>query len=64
MSSTIGGDDKEGHDLDDAEKDRLEATLRRDARVAWENGDGRGRQKKLARATEVSRRKAKRADHH
>jgi hypothetical protein len=64
MSSTIGGDDPEHHDLSAEEKDRLERRLRDEARLLQRQGDQRERRRRLDRAVEISRRKAKRADHH
>lgn len=64
MASTIGGDDQQ-HDLMAEEKDQLEKKLRADARELLK----KPKQKKqrnalLNQASEISRRKSKRAEHH
>lgn len=63
MSSTIGGNDPD-HDLSDAEKNRREPELRKQAREAMKKKQKKVRDKLLARANEISRAKSKRADHH
>ncbi len=63
MSSTIGGEDIK-HDLSSAEKDRLEQELRAEARRLLKAGKNRKRKSLLNQASEISRRKSGRADHH
>jgi len=63
MSSTIGGEDI-NHDLATDEKDRLEKELRAEARKLMLTGKKKKRKSLLNQANEISRRKAKRANHH
>ncbi len=55
-----GGDDP-SHDLSEAEKDKEERELREDARKLLGAKFKKERNKKLNRANEISRQKAKRA---
>jgi len=59
-----GDDDAFHHDLTPQEKDGLEAPLRAQARELLQAGDKKARQRKLAQANEISRRKSKRAHQH
>ena len=60
MTATVGGDDP-SHDLSPAEKDRVEKKLREAARKLLGGKNKKERDKKLNRANEISRKKAKRA---
>ena len=60
MTSTMGGDDP-SHELSESEKDREERRLREEARRLLEGKDKKDRTRKLKRANEISRKKAKRA---
>jgi hypothetical protein len=60
MTSDLHGDDPK-YDLGSDEKDSLEAELRKKARDLLRNGKSKERQRILARAVEVSRRKARRS---
>jgi len=60
MSSTLGGEDPL-HDLSPDQKDKEEKKLREEARKLLGSGDRKERLKKLNRANEISREKAKRA---
>jgi hypothetical protein len=60
MASTLGGDDP-SHDLTPEQKDREERKLREEARHLLGGKDKKERNKKLNRANEISRAKAKRA---
>jgi hypothetical protein len=60
MTSTLGGDDP-AHDLPDAVKDKEEARLRKEARALLSGKQRQERARKLSRATEISRRKGRRA---
>ena len=62
MASSLGGDDP-GHDLDPAEKDRVEKQLREEARRLLGGKNKKERNRKLNRANEISRRKSRRAHH-
>jgi len=55
MASSLGGDDP-GHDLDPAEKDRVEKQLREEARRLLGGKNKKERNRKLNRANEISRR--------
>ena len=61
--STLGGDDP-AHGLSPEEIDALEAKLRREARLDRQQNRPREAAKKNHRATNISRRPSKRADHH
>jgi len=63
MSSTIGGEDLH-HDLSTDKKDKLEKDLRAEARKLILKGKKKRRKSLLNQASEISRRKSKRADHH
>jgi len=60
MPSSLGGDDP-FYDLPPEEKDRKERELRREARQMRLRGEEKEGKKKERRATEISRRKSKRA---
>jgi hypothetical protein len=60
MTSTMGGDDP-SHDLSPQEKDKLEKKLREEARKLLGGKNKKDRTKKLNRANEISREKARRA---
>jgi hypothetical protein len=60
MSSTLGGEDP-GHDLSPEEKDKQEKKLREEARKLIGGKNAKERTRKLNRAIEISREKAKRA---
>jgi hypothetical protein len=60
MTSTLGGDDP-SHDLTSEDKDRVERQLREEARKLLGGPNRKERNKKLNRANEISRDKAKRA---
>jgi hypothetical protein len=60
MTSTLGGDDP-SHDLSAEEKDKQERKLREEARKLLGGKHKKERTKKLNRANEISREKAKRA---
>jgi hypothetical protein len=60
MAATLGGDDP-SHDLTPDEKDQEERRLREAARKLLDGRDKRERTKKLNRANEISRTKARRA---
>jgi len=60
MAVTLGGDDP-SHDLTPAQKDQEERRLREEARKLLDGKDKRERTKKLNRANEISRTKARRA---
>jgi hypothetical protein len=60
MTSTLGGDDP-SHDLSDSLKDAEEKKLREEARKLLGGKNKKERNKKLNRANEISRKKAKRA---
>ena len=62
MPPDIKGDD--AFDISPNEKGRIEKQLRAEAAALKREGKVRERQKKLARAREISRRKSKRAQHH
>ena len=64
MASTIGGDDQQ-HDLMAEEKDQLEKKLRADDRELLKKPkQKKQRNSLLNQASEISRRKSKRAEHH
>lgn len=64
MASTIGGDDRH-HDLTDEQKDQFEKKLRSDARELLKKPRQTERRNSLLhQASEISRRKSKRAEHH
>ena len=63
MSSTLGGADP-AHDLSAREKDIMEADLQQEARALMRQGKIKQRRRCIARANEISRRKAKRAHEH
>jgi len=60
VASTLGGNDP-SHDLTPEEKDREEKKLREEARKLLDGKNKKERTKKLNRANEISREKAKRA---
>jgi hypothetical protein len=60
MAVTLGGDDP-SHDLTPEQKDQAERRLREEARKHLDGKDKRERTKKLNRANEISRTKARRA---
>ncbi len=60
MTSTLGGDDPR-HDLEPSDKDKLEKRLREEARKLLGKKSKKERNKKLNRANEISREKARRA---
>jgi hypothetical protein len=60
MPSTLGGDDP-SHDLSEAEKDRMEQQLRKEARKLLDAKYKKERNRRLNRANEISRDKSKRA---
>jgi len=60
MASSLGGDDP-SHDLSAEQKEREEKRLRAEARKLLASKDKRERNKKLNRANEISRNKARRA---
>jgi hypothetical protein len=60
MTSTLGGDDP-SHDIPVAEKDRIEKHLREEARKLLQRGNAQERNRKLSRASEISRNKSRRA---
>jgi len=62
MTASLGGDDP-GHDLEPAEKDRVEKRLREEARQLLGGKNRKERNRKLNRANEISRRKSTRAHH-
>jgi hypothetical protein len=61
--TTLGGDDP-AHGLPPEEIDALEEKLRKEARLDRRKKRQRAAAKKLHRATNISRRPSKRADHH
>jgi len=63
MSSTIGGEDI-NHDLAIHEKNEKEKNLRTYARKLMMQGNKKKRKALLNQASEISRRKSKRAAHH
>ncbi len=63
MSSTIGGED-EHHDLSDAEKDKIEKSMRAKALELLKQKKTKERKALLDQASEISRRKSKKAEHH
>jgi hypothetical protein len=60
MHAKLGGDDP-FHDLSPGEKDRMEVRLKEEARNLLGRETRRERNRKMNRANEISRRKAKRA---
>jgi hypothetical protein len=60
MTSTLGGDDP-AHDLPPEQKDAEEKKLREEARQLLGGKHKRERARKLNRANEISRKKARRA---
>jgi hypothetical protein len=60
MTSTLGGDDP-SHDLSPEQKDKAEKELREEARKLLGGKNKKERSKKLNRANEISREKARRA---
>ena len=60
MASTLGGDDR-FHDLSDKQKDKEEKLLREAARKLLDRGSKKERARKLSRANEISRTKARRS---
>lgn len=60
MHAKLGGDDPL-HDLPPAEKDKMESRLKEEARNLLGKENLRERKRKMNRANEISRRKARRA---
>lgn len=61
--TNLGGSDP-GHELPEDENDRLERELREQARKDRKEKRPKEAKKKLARATNISRRPSKKAQHH
>jgi hypothetical protein len=61
--TSLTGDDP-GHDLPQEEKDRLERKLREESRLDLRRKKPKDAKKKLSRATNISRRPSRKAQHH
>jgi hypothetical protein len=61
--TTLSGDDDD-HDLSPAEKDEREKALRKQARELLRAGRAKERRELENRATNISRKPSKKADHH
>jgi len=61
--STLGGEDDD-HDLSAQEKDTREKALRKEARELLRAGRAKQRRELENRATNISRKPSKKADHH